>query len=116
MVSVDSQPASRRPRTEHPRLCGRLSSEKRRFSCDIDTDEIQVDVAAGTPRLGDLSSKAPFAELVGMTLEYAWQLTNHRGYRDAWQMRFLSLESRTETSMQFEVMASAIHVSLVTRA
>lgn len=52
--------------------------------------------------------------LAGKDLEYAWWMTNHRGYADAFQMRFLDLASRSEATRQFEVAASALHVRIVT--
>jgi hypothetical protein len=40
-------------------------------------------------------------------------LTNHRGYCDGFQIRLLHLDDRLETTRQFEVAASALHVRSV---
>jgi hypothetical protein len=37
-------------------------------------------------------------------------MTNHRGHADAFQMKFLDLDDRTEVTRQFAVAASVIRV------
>jgi hypothetical protein len=49
--------------------------------------------------------------LEGRIVEYAWWMTNHRCYSDAFQLRFLDLATRDEATRQFEVAASAIRVA-----
>jgi len=54
-----------------------------RLACDDDTDEIVVGIA-DQPAAG--SDASAFKELLGMRIEYAWSLTNHRGYVDAFSL------------------------------
>jgi len=49
-----------------------------------------------------------------MVVEYVWVMINHRGYRDALQIRLLHLDSREEQTRQFEVAASAMTIHRVT--
>lgn len=84
------------------------------LSCNDDTDEIEVEVRESvTTSLADLSDKGPFRELLGMALEGAWMMENHRGYNDAFQVRFLNTVTREEATRQFEVAASSISVGVV---
>ena len=73
-----------------------------------DSDEVDIRLVD----TGGLTSERPaiFLDLLGMIVEDAWEMTNHRGYRDGFQMRFLELASRLERTCQFEVAASAIRV------
>lgn len=71
-----------------------------------DSDEIHVAVDDDTEMPAQRA--AMLEDLSGMTLEYAWEMRNHRGYLDAFQMRFLDLDSRDERTWQFEVAASII--------
>jgi len=77
-----------------------------RLACDDDTDEIVVGIA-DQPAAG--SDVVAFEELLGMSIEYAWIFTNHRGYEDAFQLRLRDALGRCETR-QFEVGASAMDV------
>jgi hypothetical protein len=80
-----------------------------RLSCDDDTDEIiATAVEDSGSALVDVAADPPFVDLIGKTIEYAWTMTNHRGYEDAFQLRLLDLAARTEATRQFEVAASAI--------
>ena len=77
------------------------------LGCEDDTDEVLAstddsEVDTGIP-IEEL------ADLVGMTVEYAWELRNHRGYWDAFQLRFVDPSGHIETR-QFEVAAPAIDV------
>jgi hypothetical protein len=82
-----------------------------RLRCNADTDEVVIDPAADRDvTLADLTADAVFAGLRGKVIVYAWCLSNHRGYRDAFQMRLLNLEDRSEETRQFEVAASAMRV------
>ena len=79
--------------------------------CNDDTDEIIVeviDVADDYPRV----THAVISDLIGMSIEYAWTMTNHRGYVDAFQLRLLD-KQRREQARQFEVAGSAIGVRRV---
>lgn len=80
-----------------------------RLFCDDDTDEIVADVVDSEPSEAVLET---FADLIGSEIEYAWELVNHRGYTDAFQLRFID-PSRTERVVQFEVAGSTIGVSRV---
>jgi len=85
-----------------------FASATLRMHCDDDTDEILVEVVEHDPGYPSVSSGS-LGNLVGMRLEYAWALTNHRGYSDAFQLRFTDGRGRDETR-QFEVAASAMDV------
>jgi hypothetical protein len=82
------------------------------FRCNDDTDEIIVELvdndSLGYPTVDHDS----LAGLVGMAVEYAWEMTNHRGYADAFQLRLRDAEGHEETR-QFEVGASAMDVRRV---
>jgi hypothetical protein len=81
------------------------------LGCDDDTDEIIVkvlDVGSGYPRV----THAVLADLIGMCIEYAWTLTNHRGYLDVFQLRLMDRQRREETR-QFEVAASTMRIHRV---
>jgi len=79
--------------------------------CDDDTDEMILEFrtsgAASRP-----SGNTVLNELVGMCIEYAWELRNHRGYTDAVQMRMVDSNGREDTR-QFEVAASAMDMRRV---
>jgi hypothetical protein len=82
-----------------------------RLGADVDTDEAVVDLLGHEDAtLDDLSHCDDFAPALGKVIEYAWWMTNHRGYADAFQMRFLDLDDRTEVTRQFAVAASVIRV------
>ena len=79
--------------------------------CDDDTDEIIVEVERSR------SDAQPVAEawaqdLLGEWIEYAWELRNHRGYLDAFQLRLTDAKGREEVR-QFEVAGSTIEVRCV---
>ncbi len=80
--------------------------------CNDDTDEIIVEVvekdSLDYPTVEDDS----LGGLVGMAAEYAWEMTNHRGYADAFQLRLRNAKGHEETR-QFEVGASAMDVRRV---
>jgi hypothetical protein len=82
--------------------------------CNADSDEIVV--ATGECDVDQGASEDDvLAELIGMTVEYAWSLTNHRGYVDALQLRFTDGEGHDETR-QFEVAAGAMDIRRVVPA
>ena len=72
-----------------------------RLACNQDTDEITIAVLA-QPSEFDLVSD-----------EQAWTMVNDRGYQDAFQLRCIHLETRSEICRQFGVAASAITVASV---
>ena len=80
--------------------------------CNDDTDEIIVEVvekdSLGYPTVDHDS----LVGLVGMAVEYGWEMTNHRGYADAFQLRLKDAAGHEETR-QFEVGASAMDVRRV---
>ncbi len=78
-----------------------------------DSDEVNVSITGCDWSLPDLSEQAAFAPLLGKVIEYAWTLTNHRGYSDAFQLRFLDLDSRGEATLQFEAAAAVLLVRSV---
>ena len=84
--------------------------------CDVDTDEVLARLAADAfgAELPFLGPGEIFAEATGSVVEYAWTMRNHRGYTDAIQLRLLDLGSRSESTVQLEVVASALHTSVVT--
>jgi hypothetical protein len=85
-----------------------------RLSCDGNTDKVLAAVPDdATVDLDDVANDEPFVGLVGKVIEYAWEMENHRGYTDAFQLRFLDLETRVEATRQFEVGASVITVQRV---
>jgi len=51
--------------------------------------------------------------VIGKVVEYGWTLTNHQGFEDAFQLRFLDLNDRAEATLQFEVAAAVIEVRRV---
>jgi hypothetical protein len=79
--------------------------------CDDDTDEIIV-TASQRPVDSPGVSHPAISDLTGLSIEYAWSLTNHRGYVDGFQLRLTDGLGREETR-QFEVGASAIDVRRV---
>ena len=79
-----------------------------RLRCDGDTDEVLVEVADEPGSYPPLRNDA-LDGLLGMTIEYAWVMTNQRGYSDAFQLRLRDGRGREEIR-QFEVGASAIDV------
>jgi hypothetical protein len=82
--------------------------------CDDDTDEIVVavvDGGRGHPRV----RHDALVGLMGTTLDDAWELRNHRGYVDGFQLRFRGRDGQEQT-VQFEVGASAMDVRRVGRA
>jgi hypothetical protein len=85
-----------------------------RLSSDPDTDEIVVEPHESTTSgLADVSSDEPLRAGIGKVIEYAWCMTNHRGFDDAFQVRLVNLDDRSEAARQFEVAASVIHVRSV---
>ena len=84
--------------------------------CDVDTDEVLVRLAPDGfgAELPSLQPGEIFVEATGSVVEYAWTMRNHRGYADAIQLRLLDLGSRSESTVQLEVMASTLHASVVT--
>ncbi|MET0683961.1 MAG: DUF6334 family protein [Solirubrobacteraceae bacterium] len=54
-----------------------------------------------------------FVPVIGKVVEYGWTLTNHQGFEDAFQLRFLDLNDRAEATLQFEVAAAVIEVRRV---
>ena len=84
---------------------------ERCVSGDDYTDEIVVavsDESAGMPGI----SHPALGTLDGLRVEYAWCLTNHCGYVDAFQLRLVDGRGREETR-QLEVAASAMDVRRV---
>lgn len=79
--------------------------------CDDDTDEILADVVDNEPEYPAVSNEL-LASLIGSTIEYAWVLTNHHGYNDAFQLRVAGPASHRVT-IQLEVGASAMDVRRV---
>ena len=85
-----------------------------RLSCEPDTDEIVVEQhETPTPALADVSSDERLHRGIGKVIECAWWMTNHRGFHDAFQIRLLNLDDRSEATLQFEVAASAMDVRAV---
>jgi hypothetical protein len=82
------------------------------FKCDDDIDEVVVAVADGSHAYSEITSGS-LPGLVGLEIEYAWELRNHRGYVDGFQLR-LRGSGGLEEAVQFEVAASAIDVRRVT--
>jgi hypothetical protein len=80
--------------------------------CNDDTDEIIVEVVETNSLDYPAVDDGVLVGLVGMVVEYAWEMTNHRGYGDAFQLRFRDAEGHEETR-QFEVGASAMDVRRV---
>lgn len=75
-----------------------------KLACNDDTDEIVASVVGC-----EVGRDGALEGLTGLTLDYAWELRNHRGYLDAFQIRLRDDQGREET-LQFEVAASAIDV------
>jgi hypothetical protein len=84
------------------------------LTCDDDTDEVVASVIEGGPDHQDVVGHNALTDLAGLELEYAWELRNHRGYVDGFQLRFTGGDGREETR-QFEVAGSAMDVYRVTR-
>lgn len=78
------------------------------LGCDDTKDEILLQVGGCVPGYAEIGHDL-LVGLIGMTATYAWTLTNHRGYRDAFQVRLMASD-RSEETRQFEVAASAIDV------
>jgi hypothetical protein len=76
------------------------------MSCDDDTDQIIVAVGCvgiQTEPVTDSWAR----ELIGKSIDYAWDLRNHRGYNDGFQLRLMD-DDRREEARQFEVAGSVI--------
>lgn len=80
--------------------------------CNDNTDEIVAEASSVTDRAYPSIDRGVFAGLRGMRIEYAWCLTNQRGYFDAFQLR-LTNDAGLEQTRQFEVSASAMDVTRV---
>jgi hypothetical protein len=78
------------------------------LQCNDDTDEIIVEIGREIVDYPNVTHAA-LIDLIGMSIEYAWSLTNNRGYEDAFQLRLTNGEGREET-LQFEVAASAMDI------
>jgi len=76
--------------------------------CDDDTDEVIAEVGEARADCQPVAELV-VTELLGKSIEHAWELRNHRGYRDAFQLRLIDQEGCEETR-QFEVAASAMDV------
>lgn len=81
------------------------------LGCDDDTDELIVEIHDGDP-VAPLVSESWAQSLLGKWIEHAWELRNHRGYCDAFQLRLMDNQRRCEIR-QFEVAASTIEVRRV---
>jgi hypothetical protein len=79
--------------------------------CNDDTDEIIAGVGRNDPAALPLADSWA-QDLPGKWIAYAWELRNHRGYNDGFQLTFMNHE-RDEESRQFEVAASVIEVRIV---
>ena len=80
--------------------------------CDQDTDEVSIGVGQRDPTSAEV--RDGWSEpLLGKVIEHAWELRNHRGYTDGFQLRLLDLDTRENPSIQFEVLASTLHVRRV---
>lgn len=82
-----------------------------RLECDDDTDEAVVSVC-DEPQGEPVASHEALSDLEGLMIEHAWELRNHRGFADGFQVRLRDGRGREETR-QFEVGASAIDVRRV---
>jgi hypothetical protein len=80
--------------------------------CNDDTDEIILSTSTDAEAEQAVDDHV-LDELIGMRIEYAWELYNHRGYFDAVQFRFIDPDRRPHTC-QFEVAASAMSICRVT--
>ena len=83
---------------------------------DADTDEIVVHAEATVPASDGLTGVADdevLSPLLGKVIEWAWTLTNNRGYTDAFQIRGLDPETREESCVQFEAAAATITATRV---
>jgi len=81
--------------------------------CNDDTDEIIVEIVENGSLGYATVQHESLADLVGMAVEYAWEMTNHRGYTDGFQLRFRDVSGHEETR-QLEVGASAMDVRRLT--
>jgi hypothetical protein len=76
--------------------------------CDDDTDELIAEVGrAGTEAVLIVDSWVD--GLLGKRIEYAWDLRNHHGYLDGFQVRLVD-DQHDEEARQFEVAAAGIDV------
>jgi hypothetical protein len=75
--------------------------------CDDDTDEVLASVSAQPSEYDRIDDGV--LGVVGLSIEYAWILRNHRCNTDAFQLRLVDGRGREETR-QFEVAASALDV------
>lgn len=91
-------------------LALRFTSGTLMLSCEDETDEVRVS-AADSPGETGLETSI-LDDLLGMSVECAWELTNQRGYADGFQLRLTDRRGREETR-QFEVAASAMDVRRV---
>ena len=78
------------------------------LSCDDDTDELIAEVGHARP-VAVLIADPWVDGLIGKRIEYAWELRNHRGYLDGFQLRLVD-DQHDEEVRQFEVAESGIDV------
>lgn len=85
-----------------------------RLDCDTDTDEVVASADAATSDLPEIANNETLAAPRGKVVEQAWVMTSDRGFADAFQIRFIDLESRAEVSVQVEAAAGALELAAVT--
>jgi hypothetical protein len=76
----------------------RVASGVLSLRCDDDSDEIILEVGRSDPS--------------ALAVTDSWELRNHRGYTDGFQLRLMN-DEREEACRQFEVAGSVIDVRLV---
>ena len=85
--------------------------------CDGEHDEVTLLVGEALPWPDavtcEISEDPPWPDILGLTLALAWVMTNHRGFDDALQLRFLAAddEDGDEETLQFEALASELRIS-----
>lgn len=84
-----------------------------RITAAPNTDEVVVTTVRGDTSLPDLGQHGVFTPLLGKVIEYGWTMTNQRGYSDGLQFRFLDLDTRDESTLQFEAAAAVLFVRRV---
>jgi hypothetical protein len=84
---------------------------------DIDTDELKLQILRRSECLPTtaVSHQAPWSDVIGMHVLWAWGLTNNQGYLDGLEIEFYrrDKERAKSTTLRFLGIASGIDVARV---
>jgi hypothetical protein len=83
------------------------------FRAVADDDTLAMSLGPLVPgpdeTLIEAHKSAPWSACVGLSIRWAWQLTNHQGYNDGVRLEFSGPGQESGTIVELVVVASAIH-------